>query len=85
MRHSCWSSHLPAAARAACLHGRPGEASSHPDPPHVLPVYVPVGHHTAAITPELIVRGVAEGVAIKLARNLKKREHEELEREPSRS
>jgi len=69
----------PGGGKSSLLAWAAAEASGHPDPPHVLPVYVPVGHHTAAITPELIVRGVAENVAFKLAPHLKKREREELE------
>lgn len=70
----------PGGGKSSLLAWAAGEASKRPGPPHVLPIYVPVGHHTAAITPELIVRGVAEGVALKLARDLNKREREELER-----
>jgi hypothetical protein len=48
--------------------------------PRILPVYVPVGHHTATIDPSLIVRGVAEDLAVRLAPTLKKQQRETLER-----
>ncbi len=48
--------------------------------PYVLPIYVPVGHHRTPIDTAMIVRGVAEGIAIKLAADLEKKELEALER-----
>ena len=41
---------------------------------------MPVGHHATPIDTTVIVKGVAEGIAIKLATDLKKREREDLER-----
>jgi hypothetical protein len=70
----------PGCGKSSLLAWSAAEASSLPDTPHVLPIYVPVGHHATPIDTAVIVRGVAEGIAIKLASNLKKREREDLER-----
>lgn len=44
----------------------------------VVPVYVPVGHHAVRIDASLVVRGVAEGLAQRLASDLKSRERDML-------
>jgi AAA ATPase domain len=70
----------PGCGKSSLLAWSAAHASTLPDSPHVLPIYVPVGHHATPSDTAVIVSGVAEGIAIKLAANLKKREREELER-----
>jgi predicted NACHT family NTPase len=63
----------PGAGKSSLLAWAAARASERPDTPHVLPVYVPVGHHTASIDTALLVRGVAEGIAGRLEPSLNKR------------
>jgi hypothetical protein len=69
----------PGSGKSSLLAWAAARASELSDSPHVLPVYVPVGHHTAAIDAATIVRGVAEGIAGRLEANLDKRQRRELE------
>jgi hypothetical protein len=70
----------PGGGKSSLLAWSASDAVSSLGSPRIVPVYVPVGHHTAAIKPELIVRGVAEGLAGRLAGSLKGREREAIER-----
>jgi hypothetical protein len=70
----------PGCGKSSLLAWAAAKASTLPNTPYVLPIYVPVGHHTTPIDTAVIVQGVAEGIAVKLAANLKKREREDLER-----
>jgi hypothetical protein len=70
----------PGCGKSSLLAWAAAQASARPDEPYVLPIYVPVGHHAAPIDTTVIVRGVAEGIAIKLGADLKRREREGLER-----
>jgi hypothetical protein len=69
----------PGGGKSSLLAWSAGKAASRTETPRILPIYVPVGHHTGAINTTLLVRGVAEGLAIRLAPQLKKREREMLE------
>ncbi len=46
----------------------------------VVPIHVPVSHHSAPIEPDSIVRGVAEGIAIRLGPQLRRRDREAIEK-----
>jgi hypothetical protein len=70
----------PGRGKSSLLAWSAANASTLPATPYVLPIYVPVGHHTTRIDTAVIARGVAEGIAIKLAADLKKGERENLER-----
>lgn len=70
----------PGEGKSSLLAWASGQAAEGSGLPHVLPIYVPVGHHTAAIDTGLLARGVAEGIAVRLGPTLKKRDRETLER-----
>lgn len=70
----------PGCGKSSLLAWSAAKASTLPDTPHVLPVYVPVGHHATRIDTAVIVRGVAEAIAVRLAADLNRREREQLER-----
>jgi hypothetical protein len=70
----------PGEGKSSLLAWAAGRATEAGGPTRVLPIYVPVGHHTAMIDTGLLVRGVAEGIAIRLGPTLKKRDRETLER-----
>jgi hypothetical protein len=70
----------PGCGKSSLLAWSAAKASTLPETPHVLPIYVPVGHHTTRIDTAVIVRGVAEGIAVRLAANLTKRDRQALER-----
>jgi hypothetical protein len=70
----------PGCGNSSLLAWSAAQASTNTAIPYVLPLYVPVGHHTTQIDTAVIVKGVAEGIAIKLAADLEKRERDALER-----
>lgn len=70
----------PGEGKSSLLAWAAGKAARAGGPTRVLPIYVPVGHHTATINADLLVRGVAEGIAVRLGPMLKKRDREALER-----
>lgn len=69
----------PGCGKSSLLAWAGAEASTFPGSPRVLPIYVPVGHHTTRIDTAVVVRGVAEGIALKLAANLTAAERKTLE------
>jgi energy-coupling factor transporter ATP-binding protein EcfA2 len=70
----------PGGGKSSLLAWSAGEVSRDDGKPRIVPVYVPVGHHAAPIEPGLIVRGVAEGLAVRLAAHLKPRDRESIEK-----
>jgi hypothetical protein len=70
----------PGCGKSSLLAWSAANASTLPAAPYLLPIYVPVGHHATRTGTALIARGVAEGMAMKPAADLKKRERENLER-----
>jgi len=69
----------PGSGKSSLLAWAAARAVGLAEPPRVLPIYVPVGHHTAAIDASTIVRGVAEGIAARLVADLDDRQREQLE------
>jgi hypothetical protein len=70
----------PGGGKSSLLAWSASEAARRTATPRIVPIYVPVGHHTTAIDTNLLVRGVAEGLAFRLAPELNKRERESIER-----
>jgi len=70
----------PGGGKSSLLAWSAGEVSGDDESPRIVPLYVPVGHHTVGIDPGLIVRGVAEGIAFRLAPHLKRRDRESIEK-----
>lgn len=69
----------PGGGKSSILAWSAAQAAGAVQSPLIAPIYVPVGHHTAPIDTNLLVRGVAEGLAIRLAPQLRKRERQMLE------
>jgi hypothetical protein len=69
----------PGQGKSSLLAWAAWKAAESAGSPRVMPVYVPVGHHTAVIDTALIVRGAAEGLAYRLGPSLSKRQREVLE------
>ncbi len=70
----------PGSGKSSLLSATAVAVTSAEAPPHPLPLKVPVAHHTAELTPDLLVKAVAQSFAHALRGQLKAADRRRLER-----